>query len=96
MLRGLILEWVHAEHVPAVLAVPGVAGVWAYGDTRTWVLHRNCQGDPQYTTVVYCDEDPLAVADALTPLLQQRWSGGDVRPLFAGPLRSMVEWEVWH
>jgi hypothetical protein len=89
------LEWVHAEHVPAVLDVPGVAGVWAYGETRTWTLHRNCQGDPQYTTVVYCDDDPLAVAAALTPLLEQRWATGAVRPLFAGPLRTMVQWEAW-
>jgi hypothetical protein len=89
------LQWLHAELHPALLGIPGVAGVWMYGDTGTWTLHRTCQGDPQFTTVVYCDEDPLTVAAALAAPLEERWSGGAVRPLFAGPLRTMIDWEAW-
>ncbi len=48
-----------------------------------------------YATVLYLDDDPLAITKALTPLIEQRWASGDVRPLFAGPLRTMVEWEAW-
>jgi hypothetical protein len=89
------LQWLHAEHHRALLDVSGVAGVWMYGETASWKLHRNCQGDPQYTTVVYCDEDPLAVAAALRQPLAERWASGAVRPLFAGPLRTMIDWEAW-
>jgi hypothetical protein len=44
---------------------------------------------------VYLDDDALATAKALTPLVEQRWASGSVRPLFAGPLRSIVQWDVW-
>jgi hypothetical protein len=45
--------------------------------------------------VIYLDEDPLATTRALTPLVEQRWTSDDVRPVFAGPLRTMIEWEAW-
>ena len=89
------LQWLHTDHYPAVLATPGVAGAWMYGTTSTWNLHPATLGDPQYTTVIYLDDDPLATTKALTPLVEKRWRSGAVRPLFAGPLRTMIEWEAW-
>ena len=89
------LQWLHSDHYPAVLATPGVAGAWMYGTTNTWNPHPATQGDPQYTTVIYLDEDPLATTKALTSLVEERWHSGSVRPLFAGPLRTMIEWEAW-
>jgi hypothetical protein len=47
------LQWVHAEHMPALLATPATAGAWMNGSTDTWSLHPATQGDPQYTTVIY-------------------------------------------
>ncbi len=88
-------QWLETDHHPAVLATPGVAGVWVYGSTDAWDLHPATQGDPQHTTVIYLDEDPIVTTEALTPLLEQRWRSGGVRPRFAGPLRSMIEWEAW-
>ncbi len=88
-------QWLDADHHPAVLETPGVAGVWRYGSTDTWDLHPATQGDPQHTTVIYVDADPIVTTEALTPLLEQRWQSGGVRPQFAGPLRSMIEWEAW-
>ena len=92
---GAWLQWLHTDHYPGLLATPGVAGAWMYGETRTWNLHPHAQGDPQYTTVVYLDEDPLATTEVLAPLFEERWRSGAVRPLFAGPLRTMIEWEAW-
>jgi hypothetical protein len=89
------LKWLHTDHFPAVLATPGVAGSWLYGSTSTWNLHPATQGDPQYTTVIYVDDDPLATSVALRTLVEDRWRSGAVRPLFAGPLRTMIEWEAW-
>ena len=88
-------QWLDTDHHPAVLGTPGVAGVWVYGSTDTWDLHPATQGDPQHTTVIYLDEDPIVTTQALTPLLEERWHSGAVRPRFAGPLRSMIEWEAW-
>lgn len=89
------LRWLHTDHHPAVLAVPGVAGVWQYGSTRTWQLGPTFSTDPQHVTVVYLDADPRTVTPLLRPLVEQRWTSGAVRPLFAGPLRTMVQWEAW-
>jgi hypothetical protein len=89
------MQWLHAKHFPALLDVPGVAGAWMYGSTETWDLPPRCQGSPEYITVVYLDDDALATAKALIPLVEQRWASGAVRPLFAGPLRSIVQWDVW-
>jgi hypothetical protein len=89
------LQWLHTEHHPAVLDVAGVAGIWTYGSSQTWDLHPYTQGNPQYTTVIYLDQDPLATSKALTSLIEQRWTTKAVRPLFAGPLRTMTSWDVW-
>jgi hypothetical protein len=89
------LQWLHADHHPALLEVPGVAGVWLHGSTPSWALHPACQRSPRYVTVVYLDDDPLVVVKALTPLLDSRWASGAVRPLYAAPLRSMVRWDAW-
>jgi len=89
------LQWLHAEHFPAVLAADGVAGAWMYGTTNTWKLHPSARGDAQYITVIYLDGEPLSATTALAPLVEARWQSAAVRPLFAGPLRTMIEWEAW-
>lgn len=87
--------WLEADHHPALLATPGVAGVWQFASSGAWDLHPATQGEPQHTTVIYLDEDPIVTTVALTPRLEDRWRSAAVRPLFAGPLRSMIEWEAW-
>lgn len=90
------LEWLRAEHFPALLAVPGTAGVWTFGSTNAWdPLPHGWRTDPQYITVIYLDDDPLAMADALAPVVAERWRSAAVRPVFAGPMRSMITWESW-
>lgn len=89
------LQWLHTEHYPALLAIPGTAGAWMYGDTTTWRQDPATQGDPQYTTVIYLDDDPLVTTKALRPLIEERWSLGAVRPLYAAPLRTMIHWDAW-
>ena len=32
---------------------------------------------------------------ALAPLVEERWRSGAMRPVFAGPLRTMISWEAW-
>lgn len=90
------LQWLHAEHYPALLATPGTAGAWTFGSTNEWNrANRGWRTDPQYITVVYLDDDPLAITAALAPLVEERWRSGAVRPVFTGPLRSMIRWDAW-
>lgn len=88
-------QWLDDDHHPAVLGTVGVAGVWRYASSDAWDLHPATQGDPQHVTVIYLDEDPVETTRALAPLLHARWRSGAVRPVFAGPLRSMIHWEAW-
>lgn len=88
------LEWLHAEHYPALLATPGVAGAWTFGSNWN-PAPRGWRTDPQYVTVVYLDDDPLAVTAALAPVVEERWRTVAVKPVFAGPLRSMISWDAW-
>lgn len=92
---GEWLRWLHHEHHPALLAVPGVAGVWMYGSTTTWDLPVVARGEPQYVTVVYLDDDPLTVTTSLSRVIGDRWESGAVRPLYSGPFRTMSQWEAW-
>jgi hypothetical protein len=89
------LRWLHTDHYPELLATQGVAGAWMYGSSSSWLLRPATQGDPQYTTVIYLDDDPLATTRTLETVLHERWDSGAVRPVFAGPLRTMIEWEAW-
>jgi hypothetical protein len=88
-------SWLHAEHYPALMDIPGVAGALMSGSGRLWRLHRDCRRDPHYVTVVYLDDDPVKTMEKLAPLLEQRWAAGGVAPQFAGPLRSMIHWDAW-
>jgi hypothetical protein len=89
------LQWLRTDHYPALLTTPGVAGAWTFATTTAWnPVPRGWRTDRHYTTVVYLDGDPLTTADTLTPLLEDRWRSG-VRPVFAGPLRSMIRWDAW-
>jgi hypothetical protein len=88
-------QWHHAEHVPELLSAQGVAGAWMFGSTRFWETPAGWSGEPQYITVVYLDENPLQTSGSLAPLIERRWASGAVRPQFAGPLRTMIEWEAW-
>nr|WP_293321107.1 hypothetical protein [Mycobacterium sp.] len=90
------LQWLHAEHYPALLAVPGTAGAWTFGSSTAWShLPRGWRTDHQYITVVYLDADPVATTEALSHIVEERWRSTAVRPVFAGPLRTMVTWEAW-
>jgi hypothetical protein len=90
------LQWLHAEHYPALLATPGAVGAWTFGSSTGWShLPHGWHTDHQYVTVVYLDDDPLTTSAALAPLVEERWRSGAVRPVFAGPLRTMTSWEAW-
>ncbi len=96
--------WHDDEHVPALLAVDGVAGLWTFS-TGARLGEDERQG-PRFgmpawnprgltVTVIYLDADVPATASRLAPRLEDRWRGPDVIPALAGPFRSTVAFEAW-
>jgi hypothetical protein len=88
-------DWLAVEPEASFLDVPGVAGIWSFHSTDSWKLRESCEGPPQRTTVVFLDADPIETSTALAPLIEQRWASRAVRPIFAGPLRTMIDWDIW-
>jgi hypothetical protein len=89
----------HTEHFPRLLDTPGVAGLWSFA-TRRWAFAKSEDPPPSVEaqdstriTVAFLDEDPLEVAAAVGPLVEEHWAGAPVRPRFAGPLSTITPWE---
>jgi hypothetical protein len=89
----LLIEEGRASAEP-LLSVPGVAGAWwldgapapePYGGDNTG----------KQVTWLFLDRDPVAVAEALAPLLRERWAGGAIRGLLAAPFHQIepFEWD---
>jgi hypothetical protein len=89
----LLLERGDAPADP-LLAVEGVAGIWS---AATLDVDARLASAPVGQTVTYCflDEDPLATAERLGPVLTSRWDQGGVEPLLAAPFYPVVphEWD---
>jgi hypothetical protein len=75
--------------------IPGVAGVWWGTSTPLNLDFATADGNPMSSSeglqVTYCflDQDPVATAELLTPVLERRWAGGGVTPLLAAPFYAV-------
>lgn len=98
-------QWHREEHLPGLLGVKGVAGVYGFrasaalgeGDDQGARLGVTAPWDPghSHVTVVYLDGDVADTASRLAPLITSRWVDGTVTPRLAGPFRSPVTYEAW-
>jgi hypothetical protein len=72
--------------------VDGVAGVWSALSLRVAASLASAQ---ENQTITYCflDEDPIATAQRLRPVLEARWTESDLEPLFAAPFFTVVPYE---
>jgi hypothetical protein len=70
----------------ALIADPGVAGVWTYA-TNPAVTSRRWSAGKRRITVAWLDDEPLAVAARLAPVVAGRT---DVE--FAGPFETITPW----
>jgi hypothetical protein len=77
----------------ALLDVDGVIGAWS---AATLDVDSRLASAQVGQHLVYCflDDDPVATASRLAPVLQQRWEQAGVQPLFAAPFHPVVphEW----
>jgi hypothetical protein len=95
--RGTIgehMRWMHEEHLPAVLAAPGVAGMWLFGTTGDYEHERFARGNFRLS-VCYLDGEPAQVAPDLARLWERAWDRGPLRPLLAAPFESVIshDWD---
>jgi hypothetical protein len=88
----LLLE-THAALPAELLEVDGVAGIWSMASLEVGPELANAPAGQQLT---YCflDQDPVATAARLRPVLEKRWAVTDIDPLFAAPFYPVVphEW----
>jgi hypothetical protein len=75
----------HQHGAARMLDVPGVAGIWTFAP----FAHHGVPSTRARITLCWLDDDPLDVAEAMRPVLEERWDGAPVRPLLAGPLESI-------
>jgi hypothetical protein len=84
------------ERGPAALAplaqVEGVAGVWSGLSQKVDANLASAQPD-QSITYCFLDDDPIAVAERLRPVLAARWAESGIEALFAAPLFAVVPFE---
>ncbi len=72
--------------------VDGVAGIWSALSLRVDASLASAQ---ENQTITYCflDDDPIATAQRLRPVLEARWAESDLEPLFAAPFFAVVPYE---
>jgi hypothetical protein len=87
----LILESGTTECADLV-GVDGVGGVWSVASQD---VDERLASAPagQLLTYVFLDDDPVATAERLRPLLTARWERGGVEPLFAAPFYPVVPYQ---
>ncbi len=72
---------VDADHLAALCAEVGVAGVWVFAD------------DGRRMTVSWLDAPPLELCGRLEPIVESRRAAAAGRTLFAGPLEAITPWK---
>jgi len=82
----------HAELLPEVVAVDGIAGIWVFGTTPSLERPECTPGDYRIT-LCYLDREPTEVGSRIAPILQKAWDGAPSRPVLAAPFESMMKWD---
>lgn len=79
---------------PDLLGVDGVAGVWS---AASHSVHSGLEKLSAGQTISYCflDDDPVATAERLRPVLEKRWTDDGIEVLLAAPFHPVVphEWD---
>ena len=92
-IRGVYLLVETGTTAPTELvAIDGVGGVWS-ADAQP--VDASLAGAQPGQSVTYCflDDDPVATAERLRPVLEDRWTQAGVEPLLAAPFYPVVPYE---
>jgi hypothetical protein len=87
----LLVERGRAPVAP-LIEVGGVTGVWS---GLSQEIDANLASAQPNQSITYCflDDDPIAVAERLRPVLAARWAESGAEPLFAAPFFAVVPYE---
>jgi hypothetical protein len=87
----LLLESGHAE-CDELVDIDGVGGVWT---VLSQDVEKRLASATAGQSLTYCflDDDPVATAERLRPVLQARWRRPDVDPLLAAPFHPIVPYQ---
>jgi hypothetical protein len=91
--KGVYLLMESGTADPAELAdVDGVGGIWS---VTSQAVDARLASAPAGQSLTYCflDEDPVATAERLRPVLAHRWQRAGIEPLLAGPFHPVVPYE---
>jgi hypothetical protein len=75
-----------------LLEVAGIAGVWSASALEVDAKLANAQPG-QWLTYCFLDDDPVATAQRLQPVLQAKWSQPGTEPLLAAAFHVVVPYE---
>jgi hypothetical protein len=75
-----------------LLGVDGVAGIWSATSLDVDARLASAQGG-QSITYCFLDDEPVATAERLRPVLATRWKQEGVEPLLAAPFHAVVPYE---
>ncbi len=89
----LLVESGVARATTELIDVPGVAGTWS---AIAVPVSPDFSTAPVGQRITYCflDDDPVAIAEQLEPVLERRWNETGVTPLLAAPFH-IVEPREW-
>ncbi|HEY7107359.1 MAG TPA: hypothetical protein VH986_13205 [Acidimicrobiia bacterium] len=102
LLGGYVVVERGAASPAHLVDVGGVAGVWWGGSEQVDPTEPTADGHPwsgaDGLQITYCflDEDPVTVADRMSPTLEQRWARGGVVPLLAAPFHAVAGFDYDH
>lgn len=96
-----VAQWLDRVHYPDLVGLPGVAGLWTFvSQGESAGTFANANPADRRVTLLYLDDDPLAVTGRLAALLDEgRGSGripdfaGSVDEIFTGPLETITPWQ---
>ena len=75
-----------------LVAIDGVGGVWS-ADSQPVDASLASAQPGQSVTYCFLDDDPVATAERLRPVLEDRWTQAGVEPLLAAPFYPVVPYE---
>lgn len=93
--RGVFALLEHeSSDATELLDVDGVAGVWSASTLNVDAGLASAKAG-QHLTYCFLDDDPVAVARRLAPVLTKRWEEAGTRPLLAAPFHPVTphEWD---
>ncbi len=90
--QAAFLQRRHAELIPELVSVPGVAGAWTFA-TSPAIRRPNFTPGEYRMTLCYLDGDPAEVGGRLQPLMARISAAEPVRLLLAAPFESLVRWD---